>query len=65
MDEHLRWLDGLDTHAAQKPLVDRGWLPPHRLETLREYVEALRDGGALVEAGIITEILAGGDPEYG
>lgn len=56
---------GSATKAMQLPFVERGWQPPHRVEKLKEYVEALRDAGALVEAGIITEILDGGDPEYG
>lgn len=58
-------VEGMNTGAHQRIMTTAGWLPPHRAQRLREYAEHLSWAGALTEAGIITAILEGEDPEYG
>lgn len=58
-------VEGMRNQHGYAPLHAAGWLAPHRVDRLKEYAEALRDAGALTEAGIITAILNGEDPEYG
>jgi hypothetical protein len=58
-------VEGMNTGAHQRPLTDAGWLPPHRVARLHEYAGHLHFAGAFTEAGILTAILKGEDPDYG